>query len=211
MKIRENVLYFLKHGKLENVNFGVTKAQLLELLDEPDYLSEHKWADICGYGCFEFYLLKEEWKNHRVERLSVIVANQPFSYETKSNFEFEHRGWTKDLTIEKAVDFLRENDIAFEEQVFDDEDSDDYKDVRILKTEGNVSINFRDWHETGDFVLYQFGRTVELNPIKPPTKQLSFEIEESFYHELRKRSEKTRVSIATICREIIEEHLTQNK
>ena len=68
-------------------------------------------------------------------------------------------------------------------------------------------MQFVDFEEVGNFTFYKISREVELSPLKPPTKQISFEIEETYYEQLRTEAEITKISIANLCREIIENHL----
>lgn len=205
MAIQENLIYFLKNGRLENINFGITKEQLIEILGVPEYVSRHSFADFYRYGDFEFYILKENWKTIKSERFFCILIYVSEFYIEKENFTFQSYGWTNKLSIEEAISFLNEHQIKFEEKSEPDEN-----DVRSIYTEGNVFIQFRDWEETGKLTLYKYGRKVELNPIKPLTKQVSFEIEEIYYEQLRNEAEKTRISIANLCREIVEKHLKSN-
>lgn len=207
MIIYEDLIYFLKNGKLENINYGITREQLTELLGAPDYTNFTKWADLYGYNNFEFYIWKESWKNNRSERLRCITVNNPKSYSKKENLLFKSHGWTTKLTIEKAILFLNKHNIKFEEKEYPFENDPLEKDVRSFLTEGKVFVQFVDWELTGNFALYKFGREVELNSRKPATKQISFEIEETYYEQLRQNAEKTKTSVANQCREIIEKHL----
>ena len=210
MAIHEDLIYFLKNGRLENINYGITKEQLLEILGEPDYINPHSWADLYEYGSFEFYVWKETWKNIDSERLRCIVVNNPKSYSRNGKLLFKFYGWTTRLTIEEAIAFLNKHNIKYEEKQYPFDNDPLENDVRSFITEGKVFIQFRDWELTGKFTLYKFGREVDLNPVKPPTKQLSFEIEESYFQQLRDKSEKTKISIANLCREIVEKHLEDN-
>ncbi|HEX8247490.1 MAG TPA: hypothetical protein VF599_04840 [Pyrinomonadaceae bacterium] len=210
MAIREDLVYFLKNGRLKNINFGATERQLIELLGKPDELAQFKWGDKYTYANFEFYLWKEEWKGLRSERLFAVYTYNPQSAgSAKGNFVFKAYGWTNELTVEEAIGFLQEHKIDFEEKN-DPEDAG----ARNLYTEGNVFIQFRDgirdWEKTGKFTLYKFGRSIELSSVKPLTKQVSFEIEEDFYKRLRAKAQTTGKSIAYLCREIIENHLEDN-
>jgi hypothetical protein len=211
MAIHEDLIYFLKNGKLKNINYGVTKEQLTKLLGAPEYTYLTKGADLYGYDNFEFYIRKETWKNNKSERLECIVVNNPKSYSRKGNLFFKSYGWTTKLTIEKAIAFLNKHEIKFEEKEYPFEKDSLENDVRSFVTEGKVFIQFRDWELTGNFMLYKFGREVELSSIKPPTKQISFEIEEVYYKQLKYTAEKTKVSIANLCREIVENHLENNE
>lgn len=205
MAVEENLVYFLKTGRLKNINFGITKDQLTELLGEPKDISRNSFADIYRYQDFEFYILKEKWKNTKRERFFCLLTYTLETFSEQGSFVFNTYNWTNKLTIEEAILFLDNHEIGFNERnEFDEED------VRSIYTEGDVFIQFRDWKEVGKFTLYKFGRKVELNPIKPPTKQVSFEIEETFYNKLKEKAEKTRISIANLCREIIEKDLENN-
>jgi hypothetical protein len=205
MVIREDLVYFLKNGRLKNINFGVTEKQLIEILRAPDEITRHKWGDLYRYANFEFYLWKEEWKGLRSERLFAVYTYNPQFDSEIGNFVFNAYGWTNELTVEEAISFLNDYGIDFEEKT----ESDDL-DSRVFLTEGKVFIQFGDWKQTGKFTLYKFGRSIELGSIKPPTKQVSFEIEEDFYKQLRAKAQTTRKSIAYLCREIIEKHLEDN-
>ena len=103
------------------------------------------------------------------------------------------------------MEFLNKHNIKFKEIPYLGGN-----DCRQFRTEGNVHIQFVDFEETGNFTFYKISREVELSPFKPPTKQVSFEIEEKFYEQLREKAEKTKISIANLCREIIEKHLESN-
>lgn len=206
MAIQKDLIYFLKNGKLENINFGITSEQLVEMLGEPDFVNRNKVVDRYDYGYFEFYVWKEEWKGKRTERLRCIVANRPKLKLNRKNLRFKTHRWTIKLTFEEAINFLNKNEIKFIENLLSYTD-----EYRSLITESKVYIDFIDVKNDGNFSLFKFGREVELNSIKPSTKQVSFEIEEDYYKQLKDRAEKTKISIATLCREIVENHLENNK
>ena len=206
MTIREDLIYFLKNGKFENINFGITRKEFIEILGKPNFENppnnliirfEHD-------DNFEFYFWREIWKQEKTERLKCIVF-KPRKSSKISNLDFDFYNCTEELTLEEGLKFLDKNDIKFEEIPYT------YgEDYRVFETEGNVHIGFIDLEENGNFTFYKISREVELSAFKPPTKQISFEIEKTYYEQLRTEAEKTSTSIANLCREIIEKHL-ENK
>ena len=206
MAIHEDLIYFLKKGRFKNINFGINAEQLIGILGEPEYTGfVGKPAFIYGYNNFEFYFLQEKYKNDKTERLCCVILNHPQSYSRKSNLQFKSYNWRTNLSFGKGLEFLSKYKIEFEEIPY--RFSEDY---RLIKTEGNVYIGFVDIEENGNFTFHKISREIELSPFKPPTKQISFEIEKTYYEQLRNEAEKTRISIANLCREIIEEYL-ENK
>ena len=202
MVIHEDLVYLLKNGRFENINFGITKKEFVEILGKPEFenppgnsIIRFEYDD-----SFEFYFVLETWKQAKTERFSCVVF-RPKGESKSSVLQFNSYNWTLETSLEKGLNFFSEHDIKFEEIPYFE------KDYREFKTEGNVIVGFIDDEENGNFTFYKISREVELSPFKPPTKQVSFEIEEVYYEQLRKEAEKTRISIANLCREIIEKHL----
>ena len=73
MTIEEDLIYFLKNGKLKNINFAITEKQLAEILGETNSIFKHKYADLYQYGFFEFLM----WKDDNTEKLKCITINRP--------------------------------------------------------------------------------------------------------------------------------------
>jgi hypothetical protein len=202
MAIYEDLVFFLKNGRFENINFGITKKEFVDILGKPEFenppgnsVIRFEYDD-----SFEFYFVRETWKELKTERFSCVVF-RPRGELKNSVLQFNSYNWSLGLSLGEGLSFLNENNIRFEEIPYFE------KDYRQFKTEGNVTVGFIDEKENGNFTFYKISREVELSPLKPPTKQLSFEIEEVYYEQLRKEAEKTRISIANLCREIIEKHL----
>jgi hypothetical protein len=205
MAIHEDLIYFLKNGRLENINFGITKEEFIEILGEPEF-ENPPVSSIIRFEYddhFEFYFQQETWKQEKAERL-VCIIYKPSGQSKSSVLQFNSYNWTADLSLEDGLKFLVEHDIKFEEKPYFDEE------YRVFETEGKVTIDFDSHEQNGNFTFWKISREIQLSPFKPPTRQISFEIEEIYYEQLRKSAEKTRISIASQCREIIENHL-ENK
>lgn len=206
MAIHENLIYFLKNGRLENINFGIKREELFPVIGEPDSWQYNRTkfnAELYFYDNFEFYF-EDKTKD---ARLIFIQVNHPSSYSRKGSLMFRSYNWTTNLTIEKAIKFLDKHKIKFKK-----ESKPINEDMFCwLETESGVRIYFTNQNDNeAVWTLYSFGKNVELTSRKPPTKQISFEIEKTFYEQLRKEAERTKISIANLCREIVEKHLENN-
>jgi hypothetical protein len=206
MAIREDLVYFLKNGKLENINFGITRKDLFQLVGEPESWQTDRTkynAELYFYNNFEFYF-EDKTKD---SRLIYIQVNYPSSYSRKGSLIFRSYNWTTNLTIEKAKKFLNKHKIKVEKKS-NPVDADIFC---CLETESGVKIFFTNQNDDETtWTLYSFGKAVELISKKTPTKQVSFEIEKKFYEQLREKAENTKTSIANLCREIVEKHLENN-
>jgi hypothetical protein len=204
MAIHEDLIYFLKNGRFENINFGITREQLIEIIGEPEFIlpEKSKMPTLFEYGNVEFYF-EDETKDARLQSIQI---DYPVSYSKKGSLIFKSYRWNINLTLDKAIDFLNRQKIKFEEKTY----PINVDFWRLLVTEGGVQIHFTNQRDVNVWELHKFGRTFELNQRKSRTKQVSFEIEEKFYEQLREKAEKTRISIASLCKEIIEKHLEIN-
>src|SRR5687768_4964880 len=116
MAIHEDLIYFLKNGRFENINFGITREQLVELIGEPEDWQNSKSKYKAGfyvYNSFEFYF-EDYTKDARLT--SIKTVNYPTSYARKGNLVFRSYNWTASLTIEKAFKFLNKHKINFEKK-----------------------------------------------------------------------------------------------
>lgn len=200
MTIREDLVYFLKNGRFENIDFGITRAQLKSVIGEPDFTLPPKskiWPSLYKYGNLEFWF-EDRYEDARLHGIQFFV---PVIYERKGRLIFNSHRWTVELTFEKAIKFLQKHKIGFEER-------EDYLDFwRSLETESGVRLDFTNQSDESIWALHWIGKKIELKSRKTPAKQISCEIETRFYEQLKRKAQTTRKSIAHLCREIIEKHL----
>jgi hypothetical protein len=141
MTIHEDLIYFLKNGKFENIDFGITKEEFIEILGEPEFENPPSNSIIrFEYNDnFEFYFWREIWKQEKRERLSCVIF-KPKGKSKNSKLDFNSYNWTSELTLENGLKFLNQHNIKFEE-IHDTQ----AKDYRVFKTETNVYIRFIDY------------------------------------------------------------------
>lgn len=199
--IKENLTFFLKNGKFEHINFGIKINELIDIIGNPDFVLPEKSKNptLFKYGNVEFYFEDEK----EDARLHFIQIDFPVNYSENSKLVFEGYDWTTELTIENAISFLQKNKINFEEKI----DSNNLEFWRILQTESGVEIYFTNQRDEEIWELHSFGRSIQLNLRRELKKQISFEIKKKYYEQLRKKSIETKVSIANLSAEIIENYL----
>ena len=208
MLIKEDLIYFLKNGKFEHINFGIRREQLIEILGEPDFIpvKRNVWnAGFYAYDNFEFYFEIGDYTKNA--RFASVVLNHPNEYKN-SPINFKSYGWNTNLTLEDGLHFLKENNIEFSEKPFEFGNDGDTK---LFETKSGVRIIFDAQLTEGTvFTFYKLAKSVEFkSPSKPSTKQVSVTIEEKYYEKLRKKAEDTKESIANQCRKIIENYLKE--
>jgi hypothetical protein len=147
--IEEDLIYFLKHGEMENFPLGINRQTMFEILGEPEWDNcREEFCHILGYGNFEFYFMEPgeaEWLS------SIKKSSFQDKYRGKQ-LDFEPYNWSSKLTIEEASAFLRLNEIAFRmvEVRFEEE--------RELFTESGVRLVFssENYDPEGPFFLVSF-------------------------------------------------------
>ncbi|HYG14314.1 MAG TPA: hypothetical protein VEC12_01075 [Bacteroidia bacterium] len=137
MLIKETMKDFLKNGSFQNISFGITRKDFLQLMGgvqcEHYSFPESKFSGIYKYGMVEFYF---DDKSEDDELLFIMF--QPWVGRCKRyNFRINYNGWDKNLSIENAKNLLKQYSIEFvEEQSKYDEK------VMHLITESGVNICF---------------------------------------------------------------------
>lgn len=165
MTVKEELIYFLKNGKLENIKFGIKRKELVSLIGEPDFVlpEKSKLPTLFEYDNIEFYF-EDESEN---ARLKTIQIEHPISYSKNGNLVFESYGWNTNLNLEEAIEFLKNHRIEFEEKP--DPNNPDL--FRRLITDSDVFIYFTNQSDDKNWRLYSLGRTIQIqNPIKLQTK-----------------------------------------
>lgn len=153
MIVKEELKYFLKTGRFERICFGMTRDELITTLGETDwkfYVSDKdKFPAIYKYGRLEFYF-NDNSKNARL----VGIMFQPIPSPADHCFlKCNYHRWTKNTEINAAIQFLKVNNINFKEIPYELDE-----EVKLILTEGNVSVYFDCQETTGHFVLHKAGR-----------------------------------------------------
>lgn len=156
MAVKEQLKDFLKLGLLENISYGLTRDELTKILGDTDWKhfssNKDKHPSIYKYGRLEFYF---ESKN-KDARLSGIMFQPIPSPADNGLLKCNYHRWTKNTDIEKAIEFLKTNDIEFEEKPYEWD-----KETKLLLTEGKVNIFFDCQQTPGQYVLHKAGRFVD--------------------------------------------------
>ncbi len=71
------------------------------------------------------------------------------------NFLCNYNRWTGNMTMEKAIEFLKNNNIKFEEIPYKLDE-----ETKLLLTEGKVEIVFDCQLTPGNYTLYKAGRFI---------------------------------------------------
>lgn len=137
MLIKETMKDFLKNGSFQNIPFGITRKDFLQLMGgvQCEHYSspKSKFPGIYKYGMVEFYF---DDKSENDELLFIMF--QPWVGRCKRyNFRINYNGWDKNLSIEDAKNLLMQYGIEFSEQLskYDEE-------VIYLITKSGVNICF---------------------------------------------------------------------
>ncbi len=156
MAAKEQLKDFFKLGVLENISYGLTRDDLTKILGDTDwkYFSSNKdkYASMYKYGRLEFYF---DSKNEDA-RLSGILFQPLSSPADNGLLKCNYHRWTNNTDIEKAIEFLKINDIEFEEKPYEWN-----KETKVLLTEGKVNIFFDCQQTPGHYVLHKAGRFVD--------------------------------------------------
>lgn len=158
MIIREDLIYFLKNGKLQNIDFGISKKELVKLIGEPDSklpLKKSKGRALYEYDNIEFYF-GDEIENFK---LNTVQIDYPIDYSNSGNIVFNGYNWTIKLTLDQAKTFLDKHNIIFEEKPY----PFDLDFWRLFVTEGNTEIHFTNQDDENVWQLHSFGRTVKFD------------------------------------------------
>lgn len=160
MTIQEDLVYFLRNGKFENINFGITRLQLNDLIGEPDFTlpEKSKTPTLFEYDNIEFYF---EDKSEDA-RLKTIQIDYPIKYSKKGRLIFNSHRWAIKLTIEQAIKFMQTHKIGFEEKP----DSLNLDFWRLLETESGVQIHFTNQRDENVWELHKFGKSIEFESRK---------------------------------------------
>lgn len=145
--VKENLLFFLKNGYLENFPFGISKFDLIEKLGEPEFESEKRGDfQYLEYNCVEFYFQSEKLVN---------VLIYPNRLDESSRLKFENYGWNIDSTLDDVITFLKNHQIEFEEKSYQ------LEFYRLFKTENDVEIYFTNQESENVWLLHCLGKTIE--------------------------------------------------
>jgi ribosomal protein S27AE len=153
-KIHEDLAYFFKHGNLRHIPYGIPRNTFIALAGDTSWQhftsTKDRYPSIYKYGRLEFYF--DETKDATLHGIQFQPLSSPGD---KGNLILNYHRWTKQLNIEKAMAFLDDNHIGFEER------QDPWnKDVRLLVSEGGVRIFFDDQQEPAHFVLHKAGKYI---------------------------------------------------
>jgi hypothetical protein len=157
MAISEHLVYFLKNGKFQNIEFGITRKELVELIGKPDFTLPLKSRNpmLYEYDNIEFYF-EDESEN---AKLKTIQVDYPIKYSKEGNITFNGYDWTIELTLNQAEEFLNKHNINFEEKPY----PFDFDSWRLLVTEGNTEIHFTNQDDENIWQLHSFGRTFKFD------------------------------------------------
>ena len=154
--IEESLKHFFKTGELENINYGLTRAQLTKLLGKTNW--EHyssirdKYPSIYKFGRLEFY-----FENQRKDAGLSGIMFQPIPAAASNGFlKCNYHMWTKNTDINKASEFLKANKIKFADKPYKYDN-----EARLLFTEGKVSIFFDCQQTPGYYLLHKAGRFID--------------------------------------------------
>lgn len=157
MIISEDLIYFLKNGKFQNIEFGLTRKELVELIGEPDFTLPLKSRSplLYEYDNIEFYF-EDESEN---SKLKTIQVDYPIKYSNEGSIIFNGYNWTIELPLNQAEEFLNKYNINFEEKPY----PFDLDFWRLFVTEGNTEIHFTNQDNENIWQLHSFGRTVKFD------------------------------------------------
>jgi hypothetical protein len=154
MTLREDLKYFLKTGRLKNVEFGITRSQLIDKCGNTEWLhytsSKSKYPSIYKFGRFEFYF--DEGSKGKL----IGMMFQPIPTPAENgNMLFNYNRLNYNTSINKLKDYLTSLNINFKE--LDDEFD---KELKLIITEGDVTM-FLDCQNSNQYVLHKAGRFIE--------------------------------------------------
>jgi hypothetical protein len=157
MLIKEQLKSFLKSGVLQNVDFGISRVELTDLLGETDWkhfsLKKDKYPSIYKYGRLEFY-----FENGDMDaRLNGIMFQPIPSPADNGLLKCSYNRWRSKTDIAEAIKSLKINNIKYEERPYEWDN-----ETKLLFTEGQVNIFFDCQEEPGHYVLHKAGRFVQL-------------------------------------------------
>ena len=197
---------FLKSGKfgeLEEIRFGILRADLFEILGETEWIhyssKKSKHPAIYRYGLVEFYF--EEGEDGRLNGIQIC----PIYQEADLNkLNIDYGIYKSEIGYENCLKHLKNLSIGYDKVV----SKYDTKDVRRIKTEGNVNLIFSE--NENEIVLYKISKFVDLGYHKPEMKQISFSVSAQNYELIRNMAKMKKISISNICKQIIEENINKN-
>lgn len=155
MIIKEDIRYFLKHGSLLNIPFGITRAELIEKLGNTENIRYSSPTDtfpsVFIYGRVEFHFAKYKKATFRAIKFDPWV--EPVD---KMNLDFNAFQWAKEMTRRKSITFLRNNKIKFLDKKFSHDEG-----AWELETEGGVRLFYANEESPDIYVLKRFEKVVE--------------------------------------------------
>ncbi|MEO8147360.1 MAG: hypothetical protein ABI723_06975 [Bacteroidia bacterium] len=163
MIVKEQLKYFFKTGLLKNISYGLTRNELTNILGNTDWKHFSSNRDffpvIYKYGRLEFYFENKT----KAAKLNGVMFQPIPSSAINGNLNCNYHRLTKNTDIKKAIQFLKINNIKFEEKPNEwDNES------RLLLTEGNVSIFFDCQKTAGHYLLHKAGKfIIENEPLNP--------------------------------------------
>jgi hypothetical protein len=194
--VEVDILEFLRTGSFGPVGFGMSRAQLEELLGPADDVGiafrKDKHPTIFKYGDIEFYIDSAQ------DRLYAIHSDYFTILEGNARLQLEMHGIDSRTTFSQTKEILHRASIRFSEQV-------NAFGISELVTEGNVTLGFGD-DEFDDEPVERDGCLGAISRFnydvlarQQPTKQVAITIPETTYELIRTKALRQGISIAKLC------------
>jgi hypothetical protein len=139
MLVKESFKDFLTTGNFKNIPLGITRKEFVELLGKTDCIIQPEqtmFPCVYKYGIVEFYFGVESVE----DKLYGIMLQPEVAPCKKGNLILDLDAWDKHLTIDKAREYLKQNNIPFSETNSEPDDEGEY-DIEI-KTINGIKIFF---------------------------------------------------------------------
>ena len=191
-----DILEFLRTGSFGPVGFGMSRAELKQLLGPADDVGitsrKDRYPTIFKYGDIEFYI------NPAQDRLYAIHSDYFTFLQGNARLQLQMHGIDSTTTLSQMKELLQSAAITFSERV------DQFEGKRLV-TQGNVVLGFGEIASDGKTInhdgcfttLSRFNHDVLVR--QPPTKQVAITIPETTYEVIRKEALRQRISIAKLC------------
>ncbi len=156
MITKEDIRFFLKHGTLENIPFGVTREELEDKLGKAGKIkfasAKDTFPSVFVYGRVEFHFAK--YKKAVFYGIKFDPWVDPVE---RGNLDFNAFQWAKEMTRKKSITFLRNNKIKFLDKKFSHDDK-----AWELETEGGVRLFYANQESPDVYQLKRFERFIQL-------------------------------------------------
>jgi hypothetical protein len=192
---------FVTTGEFGKVTLGLTRSKVKAILGEPDKMGitsrKYPTPSLWVYGDFEFSFQDEK------DGGKLFYISLPSFEKTphiSNDIILDTWIFGKDLTVDKAIKHLKENNISFEltEQPSDFFVSDDNDSVVKIQSQAGVDVYFLN---TILFSLGLYDRTPE-----KPKKQISVTLSLEAYEKIRQESQRTKMPIAKLCSDYLQNY-----